>query len=409
MIYNVKNLLTYCEENNIELLEDYENMNTNRECYIKGNCKTTTDTCDKTFNKTFRQLLKTGPYCHNCSVENGKKSYKQKCKYNLEYLLNFCDENNIKLTSEYTLNLINRDTLICGKCITPDCENEFNKSFRELVKLNGHCADCSKEIGKLKIVETNLKKYGVDNPMKNKNVKEKQKNTMLDKYGVERILQLDTAKERLKLHNLEKFGTEYSLQCDLVKNKCKETNKLRYGFENPQQNEEIKNKTIQTNLKKYGVENYFVCKDFKNKRIETNMVKYGVPHHSQNAEISEFIINRSYTTKIYNFPSGKGIIYQGYENFAFDELINVENISEDDIITKRTEVPEIWYTDKTNKLRRHYVDIYIKSQNRCIEVKSTWTNQEKNNVLEKKQSAMNLGYNYEIWVFNKKGIKVETL
>lgn len=76
---------------------------------------------------------------------------------------------------------------------------------------------------------------------------------------------------------------------------------------------------------------------------------------------------------------------------------------------KRTDVPEIWYTDKTNKLRRHYVDIYIKSQNRCIEVKSTWTNQEKNNVLAKKQSAINLGYNYEIWIFDRKGNKLEVL
>jgi hypothetical protein len=58
MIYNVKNLLTHCEENNIELLEDYENMNINRECYIKGNCKTTTETCDKTFNKTFNRIIK---------------------------------------------------------------------------------------------------------------------------------------------------------------------------------------------------------------------------------------------------------------------------------------------------------------------------------------------------------------
>jgi tRNA A37 threonylcarbamoyladenosine dehydratase len=42
------------------------------------------------------------------------------------------------------------------------------------------------------------------------------------------------------------------------------------------------------------------------------------------------------------------------------------------------------------------VDIYIKSQNRCIEVKSTWTNQEKNNVLEKQLSAINLGNKLQV-------------
>jgi len=105
-------------------------------------------------------------------------------------------------------------------------------------------------------------------------------------------------------------------------------------------------------------------------------------------------------------PSGKIIDYQGYENFAFDELINIEKIDENDLITNRKDVPEIWYLDKVGKKRRHYVDIYIKSQNRCIEVKSDWTNQDKNNVLEKQKGAIELGYKYEIWIYDKHGNKI---
>ena len=52
-------------------------------------------------------------------------------------------------------------------------------------------------------------------------------------------------------------------------------------------------------------------------------------------------------------PSDKIIDYQGYENFALDELLNIEHILEDDIITNRKDVPEIWYNDKTGKKRRH--------------------------------------------------------
>ena len=74
-------------------------------------------------------------------------------------------------------------------------------------------------------------------------------------------------------------------------------------------------------------------------------------------------------------------------------------------MTTHKDVPEIWYTDKNGKDRRHFVDMYLPLQNRCIEVKSTWTNQEKNNVLEKKLAAKNLGYIYEIWIYDKKGIK----
>jgi hypothetical protein len=122
--------------------------------------------------------------------------------------------------------------------------------------------------------------------------------------------------------------------------------------------------------------------------------------------VSEVMLKNAYNIKQYTFPSGKTISYQGYEKFAFDELVNIENISEDDIFTNRTEVPELWYTDNTNKLRRHFVDIYIKCQNRCIEVKSAWTNQEKNNVLKKQESAIKLGYKYDIWIFDRKGNKL---
>ena len=181
MLYNYETLKTHCLTNDIQLVNDYADVKMNREVYIIGICKTITDNCEKIFDKTFRQLVKTGPYCLNCAIENGKQKYKLQCKYNLQYLSTFCNQNNIILIDEYS-------------------------------------------------------------------------------------------------------------------------------------------KTI-----------------------------------------------------------------------------------------NRTEVPELWYTDKTNKLRRHFVDIYIKSQNRCIEVKSAWTNQEKNNVLEKKESAIKLGYKYDIWIFDRNGNKLQVL
>jgi hypothetical protein len=115
------------------------------------------------------------------------------------------------------------------------------------------------------------------------------------------------------------------------------------------------------------------------------------------------MLKSSYNKKQYKLPSGKLLDYQGYENFALDRLLHFEKIYEDSIITNRKDVPVIWYNDINNKKRRHYVDIYIPSQNRCIEVKSTWTNQSKNNVLEKQKAAKDLGYTYEIWIFDKEG------
>ena len=56
----------------------------------------------------------------------------------------------------------------------------------------------------------------------------------------------------------------------------------------------------------------------------------------------------------------------------------------------------------TGKKGRHYVDFYIKSQNKYIEVKSTWTNQTKKCVFQKQKAAKDLGLLYEVWIFDGK-------
>ena len=44
-----------------------------------------------------------------------------------------------------------------------------------------------------------------------------------------------------------------------------------------------------------------------------------------------------------------------------------------DLITSKKDVPKIWYSDIDGKKHRYYCDIYIPSENKIIEVKSTWT------------------------------------
>ena len=95
--------------------------------------------------------------------------------------------------------------------------------------------------------------------------------------------------------------------------------------------------------------------------------------------------------------------YQGHENFGLDELLFNQHIDEDDITTSRTEVPEIWYNNKQGKRCRHYVDIFIKSQNRCVEIKSVWTHKLNNNVYEKQAAAIEQGYLYDVWIYTRDG------
>ena len=197
------------------------------------------------------------------------------------------------------------------------------------------------------------------------------------------------------------------MQSQQVKNKSKITYIKNFGVEHPMKNEEFKTKLRETTLEKYGVEYYSQTKECQDKIKITCLEKYGVEHPTQNLEIMEKISKNVYKQKNFKFPSGKEIKCQGYEPFALKELI--QNIHEDDIKTGCKNVPTIWYNDESGKKHRHYVDIFIPSQNRCIEVKSTWTaKKKKDNIFLKQNAGKEVGYKYEIWVYDCKGNKVET-
>ncbi len=141
--------------------------------------------------------------------------------------------------------------------------------------------------GKCKIKQTNIERYGVDNPAKNKEIKEKTKKTNLEKYGVETSLLNKDVKEKTKKTNLEKYGVEYSCSSVKAREKAKQTYLKKFGVENPFQNEEIKKKIKQTSLKKYGCEHHLQNKNILNKLKITNKEKYGVEIVLQSKQIRE--------------------------------------------------------------------------------------------------------------------------
>lgn len=305
--YNYKCLIDYCSENNIILLEQYENINIKGDSYIKGQCLN--DICNEQFYKRFRRLQISGPYCIQCTK------------------LNYIDKVKKTCLNKY------------------GCENPFQcEEFKEKIK------------------QTNLSKYGCENPVYSKEIQDKKKKNCFDKYGVNYTCQLNHVKEKRKESILKKYNTEYP-------------------FQSQQYQEYFKN----------------VC-----------LEKYGVEYPHQVPEIAEKASKNSYRKKSYILPSGKEIVCQGYEPFALEKLIKEEQISEEDIATGCKNVPQIWYHDEQNKKHRHYVDIFIPSQNRCIEVKSTWTaEKKKDNIYLKQNAAKALGYQYELWIFNAKKELVE--
>ena len=140
-----------------------------------------------------------------------------------------------------------------------------------------------------KIKRTNLEKYGCEYSLQSEKIKEKRKQTNLEKYGCEYISQAQEIKDKIKQTNLEKYGCTCSLQSNDIKNKIKQTNLEKYGCEYPSQSEEFKEKVKKSNLEKYGCEYSFQSDGIKEKIKQTNLEKYGYEYATQSKEIQKKI------------------------------------------------------------------------------------------------------------------------
>lgn len=326
-------------------------------------------------------------------------------KYNYDYLIQHCKQYNITLNKDYNKEPVTLKSIIYAKCLYINCSEHLQKTFKDLLKTGCYCKTHIKKYKIEKKKKTCLEKYGVEHPLQSEEVKEKSRKTCIEKYGVEYSLQSQEVRDKGKETSLLKYGVENVSQSEEIKKLKVKTCLSNYGVENPSHSEDINDKKKQTCLSNYGVEHPGLSSIIKIKRKNTCLEIYGVENAAQNAEIAEKTSKNSYLSKTYTFPSGKEIKVQGYEPFALDKII--KTLSEDDIITGCSNVPNIAYADAEGKQHKHFPDIFILSQNKCIEVKSTWTaEKKKDNIFLKQIAGKQLGYNYEIWVYNRKGEKV---
>ena len=140
-----------------------------------------------------------------------------------------------------------------------------------------------------KAKETFLKKYGVDNPAKSKEVLVKIQKTNLDRYGVECSAQSEVVKEKVKKSNLAKYGVEYSFQANEVKEKIKQTNLDKYGVDNPSKSEVIKQRIVESNRKNLGVDYPMQSKEVLDKSRITSLHKYGTEYPNQSEIVKQHI------------------------------------------------------------------------------------------------------------------------
>lgn len=230
----------------------------------------------------------------------------------------------------------------------------------------------------------------------------KYKKTSIIKWGVDNYSKTKEFKDRMIEINSTKYGVDWYQQSFDFKEKSILSCLKKYGFDRFCKTEEFKVKAQKTFMERYGVDWYTKSDEFKSKFRNTCLEKYGYEHFLLNDELSSKFKKQF---KDYKMPSGKIYKIQGYEHIALDELL--KHHREDDLLISnadiRKEVGLInYFIEETEKI--YLPDIYIKSENKIIEVKSHWTyvlEIEKNKL--KKKACVDSGIKFEFWIINKKG------
>jgi hypothetical protein len=213
--------------------------------------------------------------------------------YNQNKIINqFGDKIKVKIGEELKIPV---DILPNGsgykvKPICDFCKSVYDTEWRKYLKIEidgqKHCCN-SKDCINLKRKETNIEKWGVDNPMKSKVVKKRLEETSLEKWGVEHYSKTNEYKDKIKKTSLEKWGVEHYSKTDEYKDKIKKTSLEKWGVDNPFQLEFVKEKIKETIKEKWNVDNYSKTYEFKYKIKETSLNKWGVTSYSKSEECKE--------------------------------------------------------------------------------------------------------------------------
>lgn len=194
---------------------------------------------------------------------------------------------------------------ICGKSLK--FINKNPPKYQTYCSNKCKYSDKAREFILYKTRQTNLKRYGVENPQQVKEFKEKTQQTCLKKYNCKSPMKLDIFKEKIKQTCLEKYGIESPMQLDLFKEKQKQTCLKKYGVEYPSKIEIIRQKIKETCLKKYGVDHPFKNKEIVLKAFNTRYSKKIAKFSKKEDEVYNYLITidkdikRQYYSELYPF------------------------------------------------------------------------------------------------------------
>lgn len=205
--------------------------------------------------------------------------------------------------------------VLCGKKFTPKnntqkvcpdkhfknciiCGKPFEIKYKTGMNLNDIAKTCSsecktkasfkdgnpfqKEECREKAKQTMLKRYGVDHPMHNEEIKAKVDATSRERYGGKRFVQTDAYIEKSIDTNRKKYGTDWARQNPDIQKKSEDTLFEHYGIRNPMESEEIKASMFDDYKKQTGYDYPMQNPDVIDSIKQTNLDRFGVECALQN-------------------------------------------------------------------------------------------------------------------------------
>jgi hypothetical protein len=244
------------------------------------------------------------------------------------------------------------------KCMYNSSKLKEKRKSTNLEKWGVDNPSKSKEI-KEKVIETNKKKFGTEWATQNDSIKEKTRKTNLEKWGVDNPMKLPEIREKVESTMLEKWGVKHAMHSDEIKSKLKEYFIEEFGVDNPMKLPEIKEKAESTMLKRWGVKHALQNDEFINKLKLTNLERWGYEFPIQNSEIKEKIKKTNLEKWGVDNPSKSDKVKNKIRETILNKFgtLNLNSIDEISEKIKKTNLDKFG-EDHISKSEKYRVDNY---------------------------------------------------
>ncbi len=296
---------------------------------------------------------------------------------------------------------------------------QYSEGFREFCSVKCSSNSISKQE---KISNTNIKKYGHKNAFHSEAGRKGHKVYVSDKLRISKAYYkgLET---KIKKNNVTTPAELFTL----IIQKTQQTKLIKYGnknFNNAQKailsrdGKQMYKRLQDTMLLIYGYDS-FSKTPLERQQLSERMInrhqngftltqkkimqeRYGVDSPLQYAPFYEKR-SKNFGWKDYILPNKQIIKLQGYEPWAFDELLLVYSFK--DILYSKIDVPEIWYY-YGDKNHRYYPDFFIPIDNLIVEVKSSYTMLKDFYInMLKAQACKKMGYIFKFYIYDDNGVR----